>query len=174
MPDWEVEVLLDAPTTSEVTLDPLYDIEVVLGDAATVGELPGDLVIEVVDSILPDANAYIETYEFTRQGPLSVAAGVTELPIAGGTFVIDSIAARVSDWSVGSSIILDIKKNGASIFSVTGNRPTISAGSKLAVVGSWNVVSFTTGDYLTIDIVQVGSSTPGSNLVVPIRLCKIS
>lgn len=173
MSDWIVETLLDAPTEVVETLDPTYSIEVVLGDAALVGELPTEMSIEVFPDI-PDTNAYIESYEFSKTGVLSVQAGTSELPVAGGTFVVIGLAARISTPPTGSSIILDIKKNGVSIFSVGANRPTILAGTKIAVVGSWSNVTLTDGDYLTVDVVQVGSITPGSNLVVPVRLCKIA
>src|SRR6478609_9161761 len=123
MTDWEVEVLLDAPTEVSTTLDPTYSIEVVLGDAVLVGEMPGDLTIEIVEP-LPDMASYIEPMDFTYQGQLAVVTGVSERPIVGGTFTIASIAGHVAVPPSGASVILDVLKNGVSIFTVPGNRPT--------------------------------------------------
>lgn len=173
MPDYLIEVLLDEDTDVLTTLDPTYSIEVVLGDAALVGEMPGDLVVEIIEP-MPDPDTFVETFEFTNQGPLFVQGGVTELPISGGTFSFASIAARVGTAPTGNAAILDINKNGASVFVGPTDRPTILAGTKLAVVGSWSGVSLQDGDWLTVDIDQIGSVIPGSNLVVTIRLRKIA
>lgn len=148
-------------------------VEVLIGNAVLVGEFNENFVVEVVAQE-PDTSAYIEPVDFTRQGVLTVQAGVTERPISGGTFTIVSVAARVATAPTGSSVVIDIKKNGASIFGAPGDRPTILAGTKNAVVGSWGNVILLSGDYLTVDIVQVGSTQPGANLVVPLRLCKIA
>lgn len=150
-----------------------YIVEVLVDGDIVLGDVVGSATVEVIQPA-PDANAYIEGFDFSRSGNLAVQVGQSEKPITGGTFIIASIAARVSTAPVGASIILDIKKNGTSIFTVSGNRPTILAGSKTAVVGSWSSVTLTTGDYISVDIVQVGSTSPGVNLVVPIRLCKIA
>lgn len=58
----------------------------------------------------------------------------------------------------GSSLNLDINQNGSSIAT-----PSIAADNTSNTSISANV-SFAAGDYITVDIDQVGSSTAGSNL----------
>ena len=59
---------------------------------------------------------------------------------------------------VGSDITLDLKKNGSSFAT-----PSISDGTT-ENTGIATSVSFSTGDYITVDITQVGSTTSGSDL----------
>jgi len=69
----------------------------------------------------------------------------------------------------GSSIIVDIHKNGTAIFSNQANRPVIvDDGSTTGYTTSIDVSNWAIGDYITAHIDQVGSTTPGSNLVVHI------
>lgn len=75
-----------------------------------------------------------------------------------------SVNLRVKTAPTGADLIIDINKNGSSIFST---RPTISAGSTTGGSSAvFNTVSVTTGDVITIDVDQIGSTVPGSNLVV--------
>lgn len=114
----------------------------------------------------------MENLPFTQIGALTVKTGVSRYPITGGAYSIQSVAAMVNTAPAGASIILDVKKNGTTIFGTSANRPTIAAGTTTATVGAFSVSSLTTGDYLTVDIVQIGSTTPGSDLVLAIRILK--
>jgi hypothetical protein len=71
----------------------------------------------------------------------------------------------------GASVIVDILKNGTTIYSGGTGRPTISASSHDS--GSYATPSTTTlaaGDYLTVNVSQIGSSVAGSDLVVAIMV----
>lgn len=68
----------------------------------------------------------------------------------------------------GSAFVLDIKREGTSIF--TAGNWTIAAGSRKAqaaafVAGKWNG-----GEDVSVDISQVGSTTPGQALTVTCNL----
>lgn len=115
-----------------------------------------------------------ENLPFTHSGPLSVGIGTTGYPIKGGTFTILTVAARLSSAPTGSSAIIDVNKNGTSIFGNQAARPTFAAGSHDSVVGTHSVSQVTDGDILTIDVDQVGSTSPGSYLTVVIRLQRIA
>lgn len=115
-----------------------------------------------------------QAFTFSFTGPLTTLSGAPRLPIVGGTYQISSIAAMVAEAPTGSSIILDVNKNGTTIFGTQANRPTISAESTAASVGAFSVSSVTTGDYVTVDVDQVGSSTPGTHLTVVINLLRTS
>jgi predicted aconitase with swiveling domain len=106
--------------------------------------------------------------QFQSVGVLTAAAGKAFVVAPyGGT--IKKIAARVGSTSAGSSILVDINKNGTTIFTTQANRPTIAAASVVATLaGTPEVLTFAAGDLLSVDIDQIGSSTAGSNLGVSV------
>lgn len=113
----------------------------------------------------------IEPMVFSKGGVLAVGAGTFRLPIKGGTFEIDSVAAMVGTAPTGGTqLAVDVNKNGTTIYGTQGNRPIWTASANAATVSTHSVTSVTTGDYLTIDIDAVGSTIAGSDLVVVIRL----
>lgn len=112
---------------------------------------------------------------FSAENTISVRTGKIGFLVSGGTYVIDSVMARVGTASVGAAVIVDINKNGATIYGTAANRPTIPAGSSAPVNGGVaSVTTVTTGDILTVDIDQVGSTTAGGDLSVVIMLRRIS
>jgi hypothetical protein len=62
---------------------------------------------------------------------------------------------------------VDVKKGGTTIFTTQANRPTITAGGNTAT-GVPDVTAWNAGEYLTVDISQVGSTTAGANLTVTV------
>lgn len=97
---------------------------------------------------------------------VTAGAGTYEIPIHGGDFTILGVAARLG--TAGStSTVVDVNKNGATIFGTQANRPTFAAAGKLATVGAFSVTTLTTGDYLTADVDTAGTSA--AKLVVDIR-----
>jgi len=81
---------------------------------------------------------------------------------------VTRVRASVSQAPVGASIIVDVNLNGTTIFTTQANRPTILAAG-FTDTSIPDVTSVVAGDYLTIDIDQVGSTTPGSNLTVQVE-----
>ncbi len=72
---------------------------------------------------------------------------------------------------VGADLILDIKKssNGGGSWtslwaSNPSRRPTIADGATVGVAGPTDTITRSLGDLLRIDVIQVGSTTPGSNV----------
>jgi hypothetical protein len=105
---------------------------------------------------------------FSHPGALTVTTGRSGLPIDGPYSIVD-VFARVSTAPVGSDLILDVRRNGTSIFTTTANRPRIPAGSVANEPGAApDVTALTAGDFLTVDIVQTGSTTAGADLVVTV------
>lgn len=106
---------------------------------------------------------------FTYPGAISVSTGTVRFtaPIA---MTVIGVSASVGTAPTAASIIIDVKKNGTTIYTTSGNRPTITAASNTASETTPDITSVSTGDYLTVDIVQIGSSTPGSDLSVVLRV----
>jgi len=62
----------------------------------------------------------------------------------------------------GQDFILDINKNGTSIWAVTqANRVKVLAGQTSGVQTVFDTVSLAEGDLITIDIDQIGNPVPG-------------
>lgn len=111
----------------------------------------------------------IEVYSFYNVGSLATATGKHELPLMVG-YTLVGIAARLGTAPSGAPAIIDINKNGATIFGTQSARPTFADGSKTAVVGGATVTTFAANDYITLDIDAVGTTTAGSDLVLVMRL----
>jgi hypothetical protein len=154
---------------------PQYGVEILLADGVISSALPASYPGVEIAAYPPSGGGYdrVEVLSFTKQGPLTVVTDSSEFPIAGGTFMLSSIAAHVSVVPTGSPVILDVLKNDVSIFAVPGDRPTIAAGASDAVIGDFGSVMLVDGDYLEVIIAAVGSTTPGETLVASIRLSRI-
>lgn len=98
---------------------------------------------------------FIKAYRY--QNTLAINTGTKRLYLQ-GSYTLKSIHSFVDTAPTGSSVITDVKKNGSSLQTIT-----IAAG---ATTGSNTSLSssFASGDYITVDITQIGSSTAGENL----------
>ncbi len=109
----------------------------------------------------------IDCYTFMHQGTVTTGAGTSRKYVQ---YAGEIVAVRISVGTAptGSSLIVDVNTQGTTI-TTSGNRATISAsgftGSTITFNGS-QVMS--AGQYISVDIDQRGSSTPGSDLVVDI------
>lgn len=174
--EYLVEALYDAP--AEFTADDTtgFVVEVLTGTTLVLGEPVQQPEIIEVYSAPPTGGGYdrVEVLAFTKQGPLAVVAtGASEFPIAGGTFLIESFAARVVDPPLGSAVVMDILKNDVSIFTIPANKPSIAAGARTAVVTMPTNVMLANGDYIEVHIDSVGSTSPGATLTASLRLSRI-
>lgn len=105
---------------------------------------------------------------FTMPGALTTGAGTKRLYV-GRSLSIANVTVGVNTAPTGASIIVDVNKNGTTIFTTQGNRPTIAASGFSDVSSVPDVTSLASGDYITVDIDQVGSTVAGSNLVISIE-----
>ena len=109
---------------------------------------------------------------FTKNGVLFTTTGSLRLPID-GTYTIVGTRLMAGTAPSGASIIVDVNKNGTTIYSTQANRPTIADGANAGGPGATpDITSLAAGDYLTIDVDQVGSTTAGSDLTVSVIVTK--
>lgn len=107
-----------------------------------------------------------------RAGTLTVLAGTKALVIAGGTYDIIAVTAHVVTMPTVTNLIVDVDKNGATIFGTQSARPTWTpGGSNVATVGTPTVTSVTSGDLITIDVDQIGT-VAGADLTLTLWLRK--
>jgi hypothetical protein len=109
---------------------------------------------------------------YSKQGTLATTTGTIRLPID-GTYTITNTRLMVGTAPTGADLIIDINKNGGTIFTTQANRPRVTAGTNASGASATpDVVGLAAGDYLTVDIDQIGSGTPGSDLTVCVTVSK--
>lgn len=111
----------------------------------------------------------ITVQTFTHPGTLSVYTGKSRFYCPIG-FEIGAILVSVGTPPVGSALKVDVNRNGTTIFTTQANRPTITAGAYTDLSNTPDVGTVSAGDYITVDIDEVGSSFAGSDLTVVISL----
>lgn len=69
----------------------------------------------------------------------------------------------------GDDLMIDINKNGTTIYTTQANRPTIMDGDTYVVADLPDDVDLAEDDMITIDVDQIGSTDAGANLAVVIK-----
>lgn len=105
----------------------------------------------------------------TMTVPTTLAAGIGKIRYYfTAAAVITNIVASVGTAPTGAAIIANVNKNGTTLFTTLGNRPTIVIGAFTDLSSVPDVTTINPGDYLSIDVLQVGSLVAGANLVVQV------
>jgi len=145
--------------------------------ATTIGFNPGNPpdvtnVQDAIEKIYNEGTLGFMWHQFifTVEGNVATSTGRLKM-YAPGPLTIAEVAIAVDNAPAGQSIIVDINKNGTTIFTDQGKRPTIAIGETFATSGTPDVTTLAKNDYVTMDVDQAGTTTPGSNLVVHVR-CK--
>ena len=109
------------------------------------------------------------TYPYSYSGTLATATGDYRLyNDTGRTLTLYAVRASVGVAPTGASVIVDVNKNGTTIFTTQSNRPTIAASTNTDTADAIDVTTWAAGDYLTVDVDQVGSTIAGSDLTVTV------
>lgn len=109
-----------------------------------------------------------ETFTFTLAGSATVTAGSLRYYLD-DSYEIIRVRASVGVPPTGSDLVIDVNKNGSTLFPDQAQRPRIVDGSNTGYSVPSNRL-LAEGDYLTLDTDQIGSTNPGSNLVVQVRV----
>lgn len=107
------------------------------------------------------------SYAFTIQGDAGVITKLIQR-LVDRNITIESIILYADTAPIGASLIIDIKINGISLWNAhPALRPFLGAGengpSTFSGTGAFDIATANTGDRLSMDITQVGSTTPGGN-----------
>ena len=122
--------------------------------------------------IIKDGGAVVSTVEnptFYIGGALIVASGVGPTIVVGNTSTITEVYAYVNTTGSAGSTIIDIHKNGTTIFTTQANRPTIAHNASNKVVAIPNITSLVDGDILTLDIDSIATGASSLTVVVVIQ-----
>jgi len=107
------------------------------------------------------------TLSFAVTGTLATGTDKVPTLLAPRTLTITKVKLVVKTAPTGQAIIVDVNKNGTTIFTTQANRPQIAAGATTGDSGTPDITSLAEGDKLTVDIDQVGT-TPGADLTVEV------
>jgi hypothetical protein len=154
--------------------------------SGTLGERPGS----------PDATG--DLYFATDTDALYVGSGGSWVQIAARTWrrihflhyhqgdavvgvKLDNLSFRVTDnctlehvhiyadtAPAGTSFVLDVNLNGATVFTTQGNRPAVAAGAHVGTSGTPDVTAAAEGDLITFDPDMVGNGPPGADYMIDV------
>lgn len=110
---------------------------------------------------------------FEQPGYLSTGTGIGRILFPLSVDIL-SVTTACYATPTGSSIIVDINKNGTTLFTTQGNRPTIAIGANASTPMIPAITRVGGGEYITCDIDQVGSTLPGSDLSVIVRYNEVA
>lgn len=151
-----------ASGTPDITSVALGDVLTVDIDSAATGAGTIEIVIVINYSELADSQ-----FVWTYSGQLEVESVYLRLyNRTGRTKTIKKIWLGVAVAPTGAAIIVDVLKNGTTLFTTPGNRPSIAAGAYAGSSVNVEVDQWADGEYLTYVIVQTGSTVKGSDLTV--------
>jgi len=104
-------------------------------------------------------------------GTLTTGTGTFKLPLAQPGRIVDVIAT-VFTSPTGADLICDVNLSGTTIFTTQGNRPKVldADADGIGAAAIPDVVDFVAGDYLQVDIDQIGSTVAGADLQVTVRV----
>lgn len=113
--------------------------------------------------------APIEVEYYSVGGTLTTGTGAHRIyNDSGADRTIVAARASVGTAPTGDSILVDVNVNGTTIFTTQGNRPEIAISENTNKTTTVDAGSWDDGEYVTVDIDQIGSSTEGSDLTVAI------
>jgi len=109
-------------------------------------------------------------YEYTAhiEGSLATVSGVGNNIIIPRNCTLEKAIMYVEDTGDSSSTIIDINKNGTTVYTTQGNRPTVAydSVSHLDDGDTPDVTSLSANDIITIDLDQVAPGSSGLDVVV--------
>src|SRR5439155_23771632 len=110
------------------------------------------------------------TLMYSLAGAVSTGTGKARLyNDTGVPLTIRAVRASVGTAPTGASLVVDVNKGGTTVFTTQANRPTIAAGANTSgKVTAINVTTLNDGEYVTVDIDQVGSTVAGAVHVVQV------
>jgi hypothetical protein len=82
----------------------------------------------------------------------------------GRTLTFTDAAASVAIAPSGQDVVIDLNKNGVTVWTNQTHRLKIAAGNNMGGTKTFDVATIAPDEYLTIDIDQIGTAFPGKDL----------
>lgn len=83
---------------------------------------------------------------------------------------ISDVRAYLDTAPTGSTFIVDVNKNGTTIFTSQAARPTIAISGNASTTTAPAVTAVAAGDRLSYDVDQIGASVAGSDLYLTVTV----
>ena len=106
---------------------------------------------------------------FTIAGTIETGTNLAFPYRPSGNFTISEVYIEVKEAPTGATLIVDVNKNGTTIFTDQAKRPTIADGGTTATSGAPDVTALVKDDAITVDVDQVGSTDAGKNITIQVR-----
>ncbi len=159
------ETITDSVTSlvADSTTD-TFTVAVSGNAVSTIFDAGSDTMTIVVDT----RNLFEEkTAMFVQTGDVDVALDIENIRIYntfGSTGTIQNVSCWVNTVGTSSAITVDVNKNGTTIFTTQGGRPTLVASDNFDTSDTPDVTIFADGDYLQIEIDASDSGDTGADL----------
>lgn len=109
------------------------------------------------------------TFVLGRGVDITTGTSKTNPLIVTKTCTLTKAYIKTTTGPTGADLIVDINKNGSTIWSTQANRLKVVAGATYGTQTSFDTTSFVEGDILTIDVDQVGSTVAGQDATVQLE-----
>lgn len=158
---------IDKSGTPDTTALAENDVLTVDIDAVATGAAGLTVIVDISSGGGGGGGAVTYQAVFTAEGTLVVGSGAIRIyNKLGATKIISQVFIAANDAPTGQAIIVDIRRNGTTVFTNPVHRPQIVAGAFTGTTTTIDAASFADGDYLTMEIDQIGSGVAGSDLSV--------
>ncbi len=155
--------------TQKVTFTPTTWVQ---GGAPGISATQKNRIETGIDDLATEWNAREHDTWWAYPTGITVVETGTHRVYAREDRTIEHVQAFVDTAPTGGSEIYDVHKDGVTIFTTQGNRPTITAGNNTSSTTAPDITAWDAGQYLTVDIDQVGSTTPAEGLTLRIVYTK--
>lgn len=131
---------------------------------ATISTNGNSLLFKPAGSPTP-VNISTREIVFNVSGNLTIGAKSNRWYFTEETTIIN-VVAHVDTAPTGANVIFDVNKNDTTIFTIQANRPTILQNDFVDLSSTPNVTTLSAGDYIVVEVDQIGTSIPGANAIV--------
>jgi hypothetical protein len=125
-----------------------------------------------LQTIAADVKVASNGLPYTFADPLTVRDGLSPLRMEGAGKIL-AVTAAAKTAPTGSTLIVDMLKNGTTIFTGGTNRPAIAI-SGFSARGTPAVTTYADGDLFLPQIDQIGSTIAGGGLTVTLWVRRTS
>jgi hypothetical protein len=121
----------------------------------------------VAGTVAAGEHTHRQTVPWNRDGTAAVVTGTARwYNRTGATLTVAGVWCSAGTPPTGADLVVDVNKNGVTLFTTQANRPKVTAGTNGGVLAVPDVTTVADGDYLTCDIDVVGSGTAGADITV--------
>lgn len=131
----------------------------------------GQVLSVVAGAVAWGAGGSLVETSFGIAGVQALATGQGRYYVTKACTILGAVAS-LGTPPTGTSFIVDVLKNGVTVYTTAGNRPTIAINGNVSatVLVAPDITALAVGDYLTVNVAQIGSGTAGSDLTVTVRM----